>query len=119
MLGFHPHQRFLLYKDPVDMRKGVYGLCGIVTNELNTSPSDGSVYVFFSKSYRTVKILVWDQDGFVVYGKWLAEGRFENIQSIIEGKSRTLSYQYLVMLLSGVSLIGAKQRARYSIDKAS
>ena len=28
MLGFHLHQRFLLYKDPVDMRKGVYGLFG-------------------------------------------------------------------------------------------
>jgi transposase len=119
MLGFHPHQRFLVYRDPVDMRKGVYGLCGLVTNELKASPSDGTVYVFFSKSYSTVKMLVWDKDGFVVYGKWLAKGRFENIQSIMEEKSQTLSYQYLVMLLSGVSLIGAKQRPRYRMNKAS
>jgi transposase len=115
VLGFNSQQRFMVYKDSVDMRKGVYGLCGFVINELKENPSSGTVYVFFSKSYTTVKILVWDKDGFVVYGKWLTKGRFENVKSVIKGKAGELSYQYLVMLLSGVSLLGVKQRPRYKL----
>ena len=98
MLGFNSQQRYMVYKGSVDMRKGVYGLCGLVINDLKDNPSNGTVYVFFSKSYKTVKILVWDKDGFVVYGKGGA-----------------LSYQYLIMLLSGVSLLGVKQRPRYQL----
>lgn len=116
MLGFSAQHRYMVYKDCVDMRKGVYGLCGLVINELKGNPSDGSVYVFFSKSYRTLKLLVWDRDGFVVYGKWLSLGRYEDVRSIIDGKSGELSYQYLIMILSGVSLIGVKQRPRYKLN---
>jgi transposase len=113
MLGFNSQQRFMVYRDSVDMRKGVYGLCGLVINELKENPGSGTVYVFFSKSYTTVKILMWDKDGFVVYGKWLTKGRFENVKGTIEGKAGELSYQFIVMILSGVSLIGAKQKLRY------
>lgn len=119
MLGFNGQQRYMIYKESVDMRKGVYGLCGLIINELKENPSNGTVYVFFSKSYQTVKILVWDKDGFVVYGKWLARGRFENVQTVIDGKAGELSYQYLIMLLSGVSLIGAKQRLRYQLKSTT
>ncbi|MBK7635992.1 MAG: IS66 family insertion sequence element accessory protein TnpB [Saprospiraceae bacterium] len=31
----------------------------------------GDVYVFFNRSRQTVKMLVWDRDGFVVYSKRL------------------------------------------------
>lgn len=117
MLGFNSQQRFMVYKNCVDMRKGVYGLCGLVINDLKENPSDGTVYVFFSKSYQTVKILVWDKDGFVVYGKWLAKGRFENVGAILDNKAGELSYQYLIMILSGVSLLGVKQRPRYNLLK--
>lgn len=115
MLGFNSQQRFLVYRESVDMRKGVYGLCGLVNNELGLNPNDGTVYVFFSKTYQTVRILVWDRDGYVVYSKWLARGRFENFQHIIQGKSGELSYQYLVMILSGISLVGVKKKLRYEM----
>ena len=98
------------------MRKGLHSLCGLVRNELHSEPTDGNVYIFFSKSYQTVKLLVWDKDGFVVYGKWLAKGRFERISATISEKKHELTYHYLIMLLSGVSLIGAKQRARYQLN---
>lgn len=118
MIGIGSQHRFMIYKECVDMRKGVYSLCGLVTNELQENPNSGTVYVFFSKSHQTVKMLVWEKDGFAVYGKWLARGRFEKVGSIIQGKGGELSYQYLIMLLSGVSLLGAKQRPRYDLKKA-
>lgn len=117
MLGFNAHQRFYIYKDSVDMRKGVHGLCGLVRNELDEEPMNGSVYIFFSKSYQTVKLLVWDGDGFVLYGKWLSKGRFENMQPILEGKKQGITYQHLIMILSGISLLNVKHRPRYEIKK--
>lgn len=116
MLGFNSQQRYYLHVDPVDMRKGLHSLCGIVRNELESEPTDGNVYIFFSKSYQTVKLLVWDKDGFVVYGKWLARGKYERISAAITENKYELTYHHLVMLLSGVSLIGAKQRPRYQLN---
>jgi len=38
MLGFGSHQQYYLYKTSVDMRKGYYGLSGIVRNEFGSDP---------------------------------------------------------------------------------
>ena len=116
MIGFNNQQSFYIYTQSVDMRKGVYSLCGIVRNELEEEPGSGSVYVFFSKSYRTVKLLVWDKDGYVVYGKWLSRGRFEDIKPLMEGKKHKIAYQHLIMILSGISLMGVRQRPRYHME---
>lgn len=116
MIGFNSQQKYYLHVEPVDMRKGLHSLCGVVRNELESEPTDGNVYLFFSRSYQTVKMLVWDKDGFVVYGKWLARGRFEKNNSAIAEKKYELTYHYLIMLLSGVSLIGVKQRPRYKLN---
>ena len=104
MLGFGAHQRYYLYNGCVDMRKGYDGLSGLVRNELGADPLSGDVYVFFNRSRQTVKMLVWDRDGFVVYSKR-------------HGKSHHINYQHLVMLLSGISLVGLHQRPRYEMKK--
>jgi hypothetical protein len=117
MLGFGSHQRYYIYKASVDMRKGYYGLSGLVRNELGSDPMSGDVYVFFNTSRQTVKMLVWDRDGFVVYSKRLERGCYEQISSIIDGKTHHISYQHLVMLLSGISLLGLHQRPRYEMKK--
>lgn len=115
MIGFNSHQKFYIYTQKVDMRKGVYGLCGIVRNELDEEPTNGCVYVFFAKSLRTIKLLVWDNDGFVIYGKWLSKGKYEDIKTLMDGKKHPINYEHLIMILSGVSLLGVKQRPRYKM----
>ena len=117
MLGFGSHQKYYLYKGSVDMRKGYYGLSGLVRNELGSDPMSGDVYVFLSRSRQSVKLLVWDRDGFAVYGKRLERGCFEQLSGVLEGKVQIISYQHLVMLLSGISLVGMHQRPRYEIKK--
>ena len=112
MLGFGAHQKYYIYKGAVDMRKGYYGLSGLVRNELGSDPMSGDVYVFLSRSRQSVKLLVWDRDGFVVYSKRLERGCFEQLSGVLEGKVQILSYQHLVMLLSGISLVGLHQRLR-------
>ena len=117
MLGFNGHQDFYIYRDPVDMRKGYDGLSGLVRNELGEDPTSGSVYVFFSRTRRLVKLLVWDHDGFVIYGKRLEKGRFEHLTRLTQGRKQAIEYQHLVMLLSGISLLGIRHRPRYVMAK--
>jgi transposase len=118
MLGFGAHQRFYIYNTPADFRKGAYGLSGIVRNEMGRDPLSGDVYVFFNRSRNSVKILAWDRDGFVIYGKRLERGSYESLSAVMEGKSYSIRYQHLVMLLSGISLVGLHQRLRYEMKSA-
>ncbi len=59
------------------MRKGCYGLCGIVQNELKKNILLGDAFVFINKGYNKIKLLRWDKDGFALYEKRLEKGRFE------------------------------------------
>jgi len=113
MLGFNGHQEYYIYKEPTDMRKGYDGLSGLVRNELGEEPTNGSVYVFFNRTRRMVKLLVWDKDGYVIYGKRLEKGSFEYLTKVTKGKKQAIEYRHLVMLLSGISLLGIHHRPRY------
>jgi transposase len=117
MLGFNGHQHFYIYTGPTDMRKGFDGLSGLVRNELGEDPTCGSVYVFFNRTRRMVKLLVWDHDGFAIYGKRLEKGSFEHLTKLTKGKKQAVEYQHLVMLLSGISLLGIRHRPRYVMTK--
>lgn len=102
------------------MRKGYNGLSGLVANELNRIPTDGSVYVFFNTVRDKVKLLVWDSDGYVIYAKRLERGRFEDlIKGSEQSTPYTIKYNHLVMLLSGISLVGMHQKLRYEMPKIS
>ncbi len=96
------------------MRNGIDGLCGLIINELDASPSDGKVYIFFNRPRDKVKMLIWDKDGYVMYLKRLEKGKFEQIlKRDQETKKYHIKYNHLVMLLSGISLVGLKQKSRY------
>ena len=47
----------------------------------------------------------------------LVVGCYEQLSGIIDGKSHHINYQHLVMLLSGISLVGLHQRPRYEMKK--
>ncbi|MGL5730306.1 MAG: IS66 family insertion sequence element accessory protein TnpB, partial [Bacteroidales bacterium] len=59
------------------MRKGINGLYNVVKGEMELSPVSGDVFIFFSKTRKTVKLLKWDDDGFILYQKRLEDGSFE------------------------------------------
>ena len=114
MLGFHSAQRFYICTTPVDMRKGIDGLCGVVRHLLEDNPQSGYVFIFFNKDRDKIKILVWDVGGYVMYHKRLEQGSFEVIPGS-EGKAKlSLRYDHLVMLLSGISIRHVVQRKRFN-----
>ena len=114
MLGFHSAQRYFICTTPVDMRKGIDGLCGVVRHLLEDNPQSGYVFLFFNKDRDKVKILVWDNDGYVMYHKRLERGTFEIIPADSGKMKIALRYDHLVMLLSGISIRHVVQRKRYS-----
>jgi transposase len=117
MISFSNHMKFYIYRGAVDMRKGYDGLSGLVRNEIGENPLNGHAYVFFNRTRHLVKILVWDKDGFVIYGKRLERGSFEQLEPIMQGKKYGISYHHLIMLLSGISLLGMKQKLRYKMPE--
>ena len=65
-----------LYRDPVDFRKSYRGLGAIVEQELGDNPFNGTLYVFINRHRNKLKALFWEDNGFVLYYKALAEETF-------------------------------------------
>lgn len=68
--------RIFLYVAPVDFRKSYRGLAALVEQELGNDPFDGALYAFVNRQRNKVKLLMWEDNGFVLYYKALAEEKF-------------------------------------------
>lgn len=77
MLSITKLHKCYLYRGLTDMRKGIDTLCGLVRNELGKDPMSGELFIFFCRSRRRIKILLWDEDGYALYQKRLERGTFE------------------------------------------
>jgi transposase len=65
-----------LYRAAVDFRKQSNGLTAIVEREPGHNPFDGGLYVFINRQRNRIKMLMWENNGFVLYYKALAEDKF-------------------------------------------
>ena len=77
MFSLTERHRYFLYRSATDMRKGFDGLSGVVRNDLGMDPLSGDVFIFLNRRRTHMKLLVWEDSGFVVYYKRLERGRFE------------------------------------------
>jgi transposase len=66
-----------LYRAPIDFRKQANGLALLVEQELGRSPFTGALYAFTNRQRNKIKCLIWEDNGFVLYYKALAEERFK------------------------------------------
>lgn len=66
-----------IYRDPIDFRKSHRGLAGIVELELGHNPFAGHLYAFTNRQRNKIKCLFWEDNGFVLYYKSLAEEKFK------------------------------------------
>lgn len=113
LYGFTGTVRCFLYSSPADMRKGFDGLCGLVTNQLKGDPLSGDLYIFMNRARTHIKVLLWDQTGFVIYYKRLEKGTFE-MPLVKHGQHAIeISRQKLMLILEGISLGKIHQRKRF------
>jgi transposase len=96
-------RRILAYSKPVDLRKSIDGLVGLVKNVLEEDPLSGSLFVFVNRRGNYVKLVSWDRTGWCLFAKRLEHGRFPFPQA--EAKQE-LSVQVFQLLLDGIALGG-------------
>ena len=60
----------------IDARKNIDGLCALVQDYFTENPQSGNLFIFLNKARDKVKMLWWDNNGFVVYYKRLEKGWF-------------------------------------------
>src|SRR6266436_1091532 len=76
MLQITPQMRILAAIEPVDFRKGIDALAQLCKQKLETDPFSGCLFLFRSRSATSLKILVYDGQGFWLAQKRLSKGRF-------------------------------------------
>jgi transposase len=69
MLNFPPAVRIWLGSQPVDLRRSFDGLAEMVRQHMKSDPLSGHIFVFRNKRSDRVKLLYWDEDGFVIIYK--------------------------------------------------
>ena len=96
-----------LYRQPIDFRKQVGGLAALVEQELGHDPFSGALYAFTNRHYNRIKCLMWEDNGFVLYYKALAEERFkwsrqsDELMALSGEQINWLLDGYDIMLLTG------------------
>jgi transposase len=113
MLALSLYTKYYFYNSAVDMRKGCYGLCGIIESQMKRPFMNGDVFVFLNKRSNKIKLLQWDKDGFAIYEKRLEKGSFE--RGYLQGTSTDtlLSSEQLQFILHGVVLQSVRHRKRW------
>jgi len=113
---FRPAQsmaNIYLYRNPVNFRKSFRGLAAIVEQELGHNPFDGGLYAFTNRGRDKIKLLFWEDNGFVLYYKRLAEEKFRWPHA--EDEVMPLNAQQINWLLDGydISLMKGHKKLCY------
>ena len=96
-----------LYRAPIDFRKQANGLAVLIEQELGCSPFSGALYAFTNRQRNKIKCLMWEDNGFVLYYKALAEEKFkwpsasDELMPVTGGQINWLLDGYDISLLKG------------------
>jgi transposase len=101
MIAVTAQMRVLVCVTAVDFRKGIDGLSRVCREALSTDPFSGTMFVFRNRRSTTIKLLVYDGQGFWLCQKRLSEGRFRSWPSEAGSVHRELFAHQLQVLLAG------------------
>lgn len=93
----------LICTKPVDFRKAIDGLLGIVLSDLAVDPH-AHIFIFYNRDRNKIKVLAWHKNGFVLLLKRLEKGHFFN--AVASNASLvTVTPQQLSWLLAGLNWV--------------
>jgi transposase len=111
MLSLPTSVRIWLATRATDLRKSFDSLAELVRQHLQCDPLAGQLFVFRNQRGDRVKLLYWDEDGFVIVYKRLEAGTFRFPCADAAGVE--IRAADLQMLLDGVDLGSVKRGKRY------
>ena len=104
MFSLNESLHYYLYPYYINMGCGIEILSELVRNTKTGNPLSGDVYLFCGKKRDMIKLLRWQEDGFILYQKRLEDGTFEDWNKI--------EWKTFMMIMSGISLNSVKYRKR-------
>ena len=113
MLSFPPAVRIWLCTQPTDLRKSFDSLAELVRQQLQDDPLSGHVFVFRNRRSDRVKLLYWDEDGYVIVYKRLEAGSFRFPAAAANQAGVSMRAADLAMLLDGVDWQNVRRSRRY------
>lgn len=117
MIGLTGGLTMYLSTRPIDMRKSFDGLCAEVSNYLNVTATDGSLFLLVNKPRDRMKMLLWDRHGFWIFYKRLEAGCFQLPElPDQDARSWTLSFDQLLLILEGIDLTSIRRRKRFAFS---
>jgi transposase len=111
MVSLPTSVRIWLATQATDLRKSFDSLAELVRQQLKGDPLSGQLFVFRNKRADRVKLLYWDEDGFVIIYKRLEAGTFRFPPA--ESAGVEIRAADLQMLLDGIDLASVKRQKRY------
>ena len=111
MIQITPQMRVLVAIEPVDFRRGIDGLAQLCRSILTADPMDGTLFVFRSRAGKSIKLLVYDGQGFWLCQKRLSAGKFRHWPSSVDAASSALmahEFQALLWPDFADSMLGKK-----------
>ena len=109
--------RIWLAAEATDMRCGFDRLAERVRAVIGQDPLSGHLFVFRSRGGDRLKILLWDQDGFLLWYKRLEQGVFKLPRVEPGARSMELRASELAMVLDGIDVSKLKRVPRYTSTK--
>lgn len=101
MIAVTPQMKVHLYSQAVDFRKGIDGLAVLCRQYFEEDPFSGTVFLFRNRRSTSVKILVYDGQGFWLCQKRLSVGRFRHWPTSQEKANDITAQEIGVLLFNG------------------
>lgn len=89
-----------------DMRKSIDGLAAIIQQQYQLDLFNSSAFLFCGQRRNRLKVLPWEDDGFLLLYKRLENGKFNWPRS--EQEVRNLSREQYIWLMQGLSIDQSK-----------
>jgi transposase len=77
LIQITPQMRILVAIESIDGRKGIDSLAQLCREKLDADPFSGCLFIFRSRSGKSIRILAYDSQGFWLATKRLSKGRFK------------------------------------------
>ena len=101
MIQLTPHMKVRLHVGRTDFRNGIDGLVRMCREVLQADPFSGTMFLFKNRSSTSVKILVYDSQGFWLFQKRLSEGKFRYWPKDNVTASELTAQEISVLLFNG------------------
>ena len=102
MIQITPQMRVLAAIEPVDFRQGIDGLSQVCRAVLSENPLGGTMFVFRSRSAKSIKLLVYDGQGFWLAQKRMSSGRFRHWPTAADAAHcELLAHEFTTLIWGG------------------